>query len=164
MRSLLCKLDPSDSFCGKRDGLSQSVNKPFTVIFISPGEDRRLNCSACWIGKVPGSWARAQRWFPPPQEVVKSVLPWDFGERVSVLSHSGGRGQIPGGFFTRGPGKPPSFSSSPLAFICTWKVLPCSGHPSPPIPSSTLPFHPGPCSPPPPQPQPLGSQPVTGNS
>lgn len=55
-------LGPSDSFCGVRNGLGQSINNTFTIILISPGGDRRLNCSASRIGKVPGSWAWAKRW------------------------------------------------------------------------------------------------------
>lgn len=41
--------DPLDSFCGVRNGFSQSVNKTFTINWISPEGSRRLNCSASRI-------------------------------------------------------------------------------------------------------------------
>lgn len=81
-------VDPSDPSCGLRDDLNQSVNDTFTSILISPGGVLRLNCSSGRIGKAPGSWATGQETVLL-RELVKSILPRDFGGRVRLLSWVG---------------------------------------------------------------------------
>ena len=118
-------LGPSDSFCGLRNGLGQSINNTFTIILISPGGDRRLNCSASRIGKVPGSWAWAKRW--PSSGRLWNLFCLESLERGLLLSQLGGdRAGTGQGWL--GSYQPLAFPSSLPPLYAIEKLLPCTGH------------------------------------